>query len=113
MTDSVSTITAVANDLSYEDIFAEPLRNFAREGDILVAISASGNSPNVLRATECANGLGCKTIGLTRRDGGRLREIAQLPLLVPSDHTGRLEDGFTIMIHLLTYSFVDKAAGVS
>ena len=113
LTDSVSTITAVANDLSYEDIFAEPLRNFAREGDILVAISASGNSRNVLRATECAHSLGCKTIGLTRRDGGRLREVVQLALTAPSDHTGRLEDAFAVMAHLLTYPFMDQAIDAS
>ena len=113
LTDNVATLSAVANDLSYDDVFAEPLRNFAREGDILVAISASGNSRNVLRATECAHSLGCKTIGLTRRDGGRLREVVQLALTAPSDHTGRLEDAFAVMAHLLTYPFMDQATSAT
>ena len=111
LADSVSTLTAVANDTAYEAVFVDPLRVFVQAGDILVAISGSGNSPNVLRAVECANGAGCKTIGLTRRDGGRLREIVQLPLDVPNTHMGRLEDAFSVIIHLLTYPFMDRVLG--
>ena len=84
LTDSVATITAYANDVSYESVFVEPLRNFAQPGDVLIAISGSGNSPNVLRAVEYANSAGVQTIGLTTSQGGKLKDLAQLPLLVPS-----------------------------
>ena len=108
LTDSVSTITAYANDVDYSVVFEEPLRNFARSGDVLIAISGSGNSPNVLKAVEYANGIGCHTIGLTSGEGGRLRETAELPLAVPSRHMGRLEDCFFILTHILCYAFMEE-----
>ncbi|HSK08687.1 MAG TPA: SIS domain-containing protein [Vicinamibacterales bacterium] len=109
LTDSVATITAYANDVEYECVFVEPLRNFARDGDVLLAISGSGNSPNVLRAVEYANSVGCRTIGLTRSAGGALKDLAQLTLGVPNTHMGRLEDSFFILTHVLMYAFMDKA----
>jgi D-sedoheptulose 7-phosphate isomerase len=108
LTDSVATIAAYGNDISYESVFVEPLRNFARPGDVLIAISGSGNSPNVLRAVEYANGAGVRTIGLTTAQGGKLKNLAQLPLLVPSGHMGRLEDSFSIMMHIVCYLFMEK-----
>jgi len=72
LTDSVAAITAYSNDVSYECSFAEQLKSFARAGDVVIAISSSGNSPNVLRAVEYANSIGCQTIGLSGRDGGKL-----------------------------------------
>jgi D-sedoheptulose 7-phosphate isomerase len=107
LTDSVATITAYGNDVSYDSVFVEPLKNFARAGDVLIAISGSGNSPNVLRAVEYANSVDCRTIGLTTGEGGKLREIAKLGLLVPSKHMGRLEDSFFIMTHILAYAFME------
>ncbi len=106
LTDSIATITAYANDEGYETVFVEPLRNFAQAGDLLIGISGSGNSENVLRAIEYANEIGCRTIGLTTGEGGRLRELVELPLLVPSTHMGRLEDCFFIMTHILCYAFI-------
>lgn len=108
LTDSIATITAYANDVGYEIVFVEQLRNFAKAGDVLIAISGSGNSPNVLRAVEYANEAGCKTIGLTTGKGGKLGEIAQLPLRVPSNHMGRLEDCFFILTHILCYAFIEE-----
>ena len=108
LTDSISTITACANDSNYDEIFSEPLKNFAAPGDVLIAISGSGNSRNVLQAVETANALGCKTMGLTTANSGRLREIVQLPLLVPSTHMGRLEDCFLAVSHVLCYAFIEK-----
>src|SRR6202142_2322514 len=72
LTDSLPTITAYANDVSYDCVFVEQLKNFAEPGDVLMAISSSGNSPNVLRAVEYGNSIGCRTIALTGRDGGQL-----------------------------------------
>ena len=106
--DSISTITAYANDVDYESVFVEPLKNFATAGDVLIAISGSGNSQNVIRAVEYANQIGCRTIGLTTSTGGRLKETAQLPLAVPSDHMGRLEDCFFILTHILCYAFIER-----
>jgi D-sedoheptulose 7-phosphate isomerase len=107
LTDSVATITAYANDEGYESVFVEPLKNFAQPGDLLIAISGSGNSPNVLRAVEYANSIGCRTIGLTMAEGGKLRGLAELPLLVPSQHMGRLEDCFFVVTHILAYAFIE------
>jgi len=111
LTDQVPTITAYANDLGYEVVFEQHLRNFARPGDVVVAISASGNSRNVLRAVEYANSIGCTTIGLTGFDGGQLARLAGHALVVPSSHMGRVEDGHMFVCHLICYYFMetDKA----
>ena len=111
LTDSISTITAYANDVSYDCVFVEQLKNFAREGDILIAISGSGNSRNVLSAVEYANWIGCRTIALTQSLGGALKDLAQLTLPVPNTHMGRLEDCFFVMTHIIVYAFMERAAG--
>jgi len=109
LTDSMATVSAYANDEGYETVFVEPLKNFAVAGDLLIAISGSGNSENVLRAVEYAGSIGCKTIGLTIGDGGRLSELAELSVAVPSSHMGRLEDCFFIVTHVLCYAFMEAA----
>ncbi|MFC1543128.1 SIS domain-containing protein [Candidatus Neomarinimicrobiota bacterium] len=106
LTDSIATITAYANDIDYASVFVEPMKNFAEPGDLLIAISGSGNSINVLKAVECANDMGMRTVGLTTEQGGTLKDIAQLPLLVPSSHMGHLEDSFFIITHILCYAFI-------
>jgi len=108
LTDSIATITAYANDVSYESVFVEQLKNFVREGDVLIAVSGSGNSENVLQAVEYANSVGCLSIGLTTGEGGKLKDLAGLPLVVPSTHMGRLEDCFFIITHILLYAFIEK-----
>ena len=77
--DSMPTLTAYANDLHYQDAAVEQLKNFAGAGDIYMAISGSGNSPNVIRAMEYANSLGCRTLALTGRDGGKLGSMVSRP----------------------------------
>lgn len=108
LTDSVSTITAYANDVSYEAVFVEQLKNFARPGDLVVGISGSGNSPNVLRAIEYANSIGCRTLALTGRDGGRLAGLAQLTIHVPEPHMGRIEDAHLVICHMIAYRFMEE-----
>mgnify|MGYP005846221153 CR=1 FL=1 len=108
LTDSLPTITAYSNDVSYEAVFVEQLKNFAAPGDLLIAISASGNSPNVLRAAEFANSAGCRTLGLTGRDGGALGRLVQLNLNVPVDHMGRIEDAHLIICHIMAYHFMEQ-----
>ncbi|MBT4864010.1 MAG: SIS domain-containing protein, partial [Planctomycetaceae bacterium] len=107
LTDSMATVTAYANDEGYDSVFVEPLKNFAESGDLLLAISGSGNSQNVINAVQHANNIGCRTIGLTTGEGGRLRELVELPLVVPSSHMGRLEDCFFVMTHVLCYAFME------
>ncbi len=107
LTDSAPTLTAYANDVSYDCVFVEPLRNFARPGDLVMAISASGNSPNVVRAIEYANSVGCQTLALTGFDGGRLARAARLNIHVPAPHMGRVEDAHMVVCHMICYYFID------
>lgn len=107
LTDSLPTLTAYSNDVDYECVFVEQLKNFAQPGDVLMAISGSGNSPNVLRATEYANSIGCRTIALTGRDGGKLGQMAQLNIQVSEPHMGRIEDVHMIVAHMIAYYFMD------
>jgi len=107
LTDSLPTITAYANDVTYDCVFVEQLKNFAEPGDVVIAISGSGNSPNVLHAIEYANSIGCKTIALTGRDGGKLGPQAQLNLQASNPHMGRIEDVHMIVMHMICYYFMD------
>ena len=107
LTDNLATMTAYSNDVSYECVFAEQLKNFAQPGDLVLAISGSGNSPSVLRAIEYGNSIGCKTIAMTGRDGGKLGALAQLNLQVPVTHMGRIEDAHMIMCHMIAYHFME------
>lgn len=108
LTDSLPTITAYSNDVSYDCVFLEQLKNFAERDDVLIAISGSGNSPNVVNAVEYANSIGCKTIALTGRDGGKLGALAQLEVRVQSPHMGRIEDAHLIVCHMLCYYFMEN-----
>ena len=108
LTDSLPTLTAYANDVGYECVFAEQLKNFAEPGDLFMAISGSGNSPNVLCAMERANATGCKTIALTGRDGGKLAPMAQLSIQVPVGHMGRIEDAHMVVCHMIAYCFMEE-----
>lgn len=109
LTDSLPTLTAYSNDVSYDCVFAEQLKNFAQPGDLLMAISGSGNSPNVLRAVEYAKSIGCRTIGLTGRDGGKLGALADLNVQVAVPHMGRIEDAHMIICHMIGYRFMEVA----
>jgi len=107
LTDSLPTLTAYSNDVGYDVVFVEQLRNFAQAGDLFMAISGSGNSPNVVRAMEYANQVGCRTMALTGRDGGRLGPMAQLNIQVPVLHMGRIEDAHMVVCHMISYYFMD------
>jgi D-sedoheptulose 7-phosphate isomerase len=107
LTDSLPTLTAYSNDVGYDCVFAEQLKNFAQPDDVVMCISGSGNSPNVVCAMEYANSIGCKTIALTGRDGGKLGPLAQLNIQVPVPHMGRIEDAHMIICHMIAYQFMD------
>lgn len=110
LTDSVPTLTAYSNDVSFECVFVEQLRNFAREGDLVMGISSSGNSRNVVRAIEYANSIGCRTLALTGRDGGKLGPIATMELRIAAPHLGRVEDCHFMICHMISYYFMDTEA---
>lgn len=113
LTDSLSTITAYANDVSYDCVFAEQLKNHASPGDLVVCISGSGNSPNVLEAARYAREAGCRTIALTGRDGGKLAPLADLSICVGHPHMGRIEDLHLIVCHMIGYGFMDTESRTS
>ena len=102
LADNTPLLTAWANDACYEETFAAPLRHLVRPGDVLIALSASGNSVNVLRAVEAAREGGATTIGLLGFGGGRLREQMDICVLVPADAYGPAEDAQLVINHALT-----------
>ena len=102
LNDNIPTMMAYANDEGYENVFSEPLISLAEEGDIAIAISGSGNSPNVLKGVQTANQLGLKTIGLTGFEGGKLVGLVDKCLIVPSNSMEQIEDVHMIIDHLLT-----------
>lgn len=108
LSDASSTISAYSNDVSYDVVYEEQLRNFLTPGDVVVAISGSGNSENVIRALEYANTIGANSVALTGRDGGRLGPISQLHLNVPEQHMGRIEDAHLALCHMIAFSFIDQ-----
>ena len=108
LSEQITTMTAYANDVDYDVVFVEQLRNFARRDDVVMAISGSGNSPNVVRAIEHANKIGCHTIGLSGCSGGKIAEIVKLNVHVADYHMGRAEDGHMIICHMIAYHFMDN-----
>ncbi len=101
LTDNVPVITAWSNDVSYEVIFAEQVRNLLRAGDILILISGSGNSPNVLRAAEAAKAMGGITVGFSGYEGGKLAQVVDYPVVVPAHKMKQIEDGHMVLCHLI------------
>lgn len=99
-----STLTSIANDYSYQEIFAKQLRALGREGDILLAISTSGNSGNVLEAIKVAHQRGIRVVALTGRDGGKMAELLRgddIEIRVPSNVTARIQEVHLLVIHCL------------
>jgi D-sedoheptulose 7-phosphate isomerase len=107
LTDSLPTLTAYSNDVGYDCVFVEQLRNFAQPGDVVMALSGSGNSGNVVNAIDFANSIGCRTIALSGRDGGKLAPLAQLSIHVPEPHMGRIEDAHMMVCHMICYYFME------
>ncbi|MCI9487805.1 MAG: SIS domain-containing protein [Lachnospiraceae bacterium] len=103
LSDNVAMMMAIANDIGYEDIFVVPLKNKLKVGDILIGISGSGNSENVVRAFEYANGFGADTIALTGYGGGRLKELAKYNIHVNVDNMQIVEDVHLILNHMMMF----------
>jgi D-sedoheptulose 7-phosphate isomerase len=104
-------MTALSNDLSYDDVYVEQLRNFAEPGDVVIAVSGSGNSENVLRAVRHARDVGCHTVGLAGFSGGKLKDLVDTCIVVDSDHMGRIEDLHLVLLHIVCYYFMDQGDG--
>ena len=101
LNDNVSAITCIANDLSYEDIFVEQLKNFIQSGDLVFGISCSGNSPNVVKAMKYSRSLGVRTAGLSAFMGGQLSILSDVFVLAPVDSFEISEDVHMIIVHIL------------
>lgn len=109
LTDNVSWLTALGNDYAYEDVFVGQLQNYARPGDMLLAMSVSGNSPNLLKAVRWANAHGMDTTALVGRKRGLLAECARRVIAIDSEHYGRVEDAHMGICHLVCYAFMEDA----
>jgi D-sedoheptulose 7-phosphate isomerase len=99
--ESLAGLSAVANDIAYEEVFAEQLRAFLSPGDLVIGLSTSGSSPNVLRAVEHANQMGALTLGITGLKGAKLQACAQHPIVVASTSVQQIEDATMLVGHLV------------
>lgn len=109
LTDNMAIFSALANDEGYESVFAQQLTSFVQPGDIVVGISASGKSPNVLRAIEVANQAGAITVGFTGFDGGLLAGMVQIHIHVPSDSIEHVEDIHLSLEHMISLALRERA----
>ena len=112
LNDNIPTMLAYANDMSYSDVFVEQLRNFLRPHDVVIGISASGNSENVLKAIEFADARGAVAVEVTGFDGGRLAQVARHSIVVPSRDMQVIEDVHLIICHML-FRLLEKTLATS
>lgn len=105
LTDNTPWITALANDLGYEYIFSEQLKNLLHKGDLVIAISGSGNSPNIIEGIKVAQFLGAKVLGILGFDGGKAAEMVDASIIVKSENYGYVEDIHMVLDHLVTAYF--------
>jgi len=110
LNDNVSWMTALGNDYAYDDVFLGQLQNFARPGDLVFAMSVSGNSPNVVKAVEWARKNGLHTVALVGSKRGRLADLADTAIVIDSAHYGRVEDSHMMVCHLICYAFMENPA---
>lgn len=101
LTTDTSILTSVANDSAFQEIFARQIKALGKEGDVVLGLSTSGNSPNVIRALEVAKEMGIKTVALTGNDGGMLARLADIPLVVSSSSTPRIQETHILVGHIL------------
>ncbi len=102
LTDNMALFSAYANDHGYENVFVEQLANFVRRGDVVIGISTSGNSPNVLKGIELAREVGAITIGWTGYEGGMLAQMVDVPVVIPNHCVEQIEDIHMMLEHLVT-----------
>ncbi|MET4142708.1 D-sedoheptulose 7-phosphate isomerase [Pedobacter sp. UYP1] len=100
LTVDTSALTAISNDYGFERVFARQVEAFARPGDLFIAISTSGNSPNIIQALHTARELGCKIIGLSGRDGGQMNNLCDLNIIIPDNVTARIQEMHILIGHI-------------
>ncbi|MBI3853669.1 MAG: SIS domain-containing protein [Verrucomicrobia bacterium] len=108
LNDNVSWMTALGNDYSYDDVFVRQLMNYGKAGDLVMTMSVSGNSPNLVKAFEWAKQNGLHTVALVGGKRGRLAELAEQVIVVNDTHYGRVEDAHMGICHMLCYAFMEK-----
>ena len=108
LNDNIPIMLAYSNDISYDSIFIEQLKNFIMNKDLVIGISGSGNSKNVLNAIEYANKVGARTFGIIGCDGGKLKDIAKKSLIIKSFDMQKIEDCHMILVHLVMQYFSEK-----
>lgn len=101
LTTDTSILTALANDYGYEFVFSRQVEALVHSGDVVVALSTSGNSPNILKGLEAAGRAGAFTIGLTGRSGGRMKDLCDVCICIPSDVTARIQEAHLLVEHLV------------
>lgn len=111
LTTDSSNLTAGGNDIGYENVFARNVEGLGNPGDILLAISTSGNSPNVVKAIEMARAKGMKTIGFLGGNGGKLKSLVDQPIIVPSNNTQRIQEGHITIAHIICELTEDELYG--
>jgi D-sedoheptulose 7-phosphate isomerase len=107
LTTDTSALTAIANDYGYDRVFDRQVEALANKGDLLIGISTSGNSKNVNNALKVAKELGCRTIGLSGRDGGGMNDICDINIIVPSDDTPRIQEMHIMIGHIMCQAVDD------
>ena len=110
LNDNVSWLTALGNDYAYDEVFSRQLMNYGKAGDLVFAMSVSGNSPNVVRGVEWAKKNGLRTIALVGGKKGKLAELADTVIVIDSPHYGRVEDAQMGVCHMLCYAFMENPA---
>jgi len=107
LTTNSSIITAIGNDWGYDQGFERQVEALATEQDVVIGITTSGNSPNIIKALEMAKSKGAKTITLAGKDGGKINGLADITIIVPSDNTARIQEAHIAIIHVLC-SLIDE-----
>ena len=110
LNDNTATLTALANDLGYENVFSEQLKNLVRAGDLLIVLSGSGKSPNVINAIKSAQESCAEVVAVLGFAGGEAVELADLSIIVPSNHYGVIEDVHLVINHILVDYFKGRLA---
>ncbi len=101
LTTDTSALTAIGNDYGYKEVFKRQVEALANEGDVVIGISTSGNSKNVIKALKKAKKLGCKTIGFSGRDGGKMNGVCDINIVVPSNDTPRIQEMHILIGHII------------
>lgn len=101
LTTDSSNLTAAGNDIGFENVFARNVQGLGNKGDVLIAISTSGNSLNVIKAEDMAHEQGMKVIGLLGDTGGKLKDLVDIPIIIPSNNTQRIQEGHITLAHII------------